>query len=118
MDFVEDIRLVDGPVLWAAWVAGAAGLAYLLWWRAGPAPRARLLRTAAAAVACTLGAVALVAFVHWLLIYVFAVFPAVLPLDVLAWSVPAVGALLLLVLRLAGIWRGTRAARRGLNPGG
>ena len=29
--FLEDISLVDGPVLWIAWAAGAAGLAYLLW---------------------------------------------------------------------------------------
>ena len=111
MDFVEDIRLVDGPVLWIAWAAGAAGLAYLLWWRAGPSRPRQLLRAGAAAVACALLAVALVALGHWLLIYVFAVFPEVLPLDVLGWSVPAVGALLLLVLRLKNIWGVRRPAQ-------
>jgi S-formylglutathione hydrolase FrmB len=121
VDFLEDIRLVDGPVLWVAWIAGAAGLAYLLWWRAAPwradstrpnsAGAVRILRAATAAVVCALLAAGLVAGGHWLLIYVFAVFPEVLPLDVLAWSLPAVCALLLLLLRLRSIWRTPRPAR-------
>ncbi len=111
MDFIEDIRLVDGPVLWFAWAAGLAGLAYLLWWR-GSAPRKlRLLRAGAAALASALLAAALVAGAHWLLIYVFSAFPEVLPLDVLAWSVPAVAAVLLLVLHLRRTWRPRPAAR-------
>ena len=31
MDYFDSLRLVDGPVVWLAWAAGAAGLAYLLW---------------------------------------------------------------------------------------
>ncbi|CAI3800729.1 alpha/beta hydrolase [Pseudarthrobacter sp. MM222] len=110
MDFLEDIRLVDGPVLWIAWAAGAAGLAYLLWWRDGLSRSRRVLRAAAAAVLAALLAAALVAGGHWLLIYVFSAFPEVLPLEVLAWSVPAVAALLLLILRLRRIWGAPRPA--------
>jgi S-formylglutathione hydrolase FrmB len=112
VDFLEDIRLVDGPVLWIAWAAGAAGLAYLLWWRDGPSRSRRVLRSGAAAVLAALLAAALVAGGHWLLIYVFSAFPEVLPLEVLAWSVPAVAALLLLILRLRRIW----GARRPGHP--
>jgi hypothetical protein len=111
VDFLEDIRLVDGPVLWIAWAAGAAGLAYLLWWRDGPSPLKRALRAAAAAVAAALLAAALVTGGHWMLIYVFSAFPEVLPREVLAWTVPAVAALLLLILRLTRIWRAKRPAR-------
>ncbi|MDQ0849631.1 hypothetical protein QFZ65_001569 [Arthrobacter sp. B3I9] len=115
MDSIEDIRLADGAVLWAAWAAGIAGLAALLWWSAGSSrPRSRsrrLLRAGTAVAVAALLAAVLVAFGHWLLIDVFAVFPEVLPLDVLAWSVPAVGALLLLILRLRGIWGPPRPAR-------
>ncbi|MDQ0820312.1 S-formylglutathione hydrolase FrmB [Arthrobacter sp. V4I6] len=111
MDFLEDIRLVDGPVLWIAWAAGAAGLAYLLWWRDGASRLQRVLRSGAAAVLSALLAAALVAGGHWLLIYVFSAFPEVLPREVLAWTVPAVAALLLLILRLKGIWGAKRPAR-------
>jgi S-formylglutathione hydrolase FrmB len=111
VDFFEDIRLVDGPVLWTAWAAGAAGLAYLLLWRDGTPRLRRVLQAGAAAVASVLLAAALVAGVHWLLIYVFSAFPEVLPREVLAWTVPAVAAALLLILRLLKIWRGRRAAR-------
>ena len=104
MDFLEDLRLVDGPVLWIAWAAGAAGLAYLLWHAAGAPPgRGRgpgwpaLLLAVAVAV---LSAAALLAGAHWLLIYVFSVFPGELPREVLAWSLPAVAALLLWLMRL------------------
>lgn len=109
----EHIRLVDGPVLWFAWAAGAAGLAYLLWARDGAAGprRRRAFRAAAAALACTLLAAGLVAGAHWLLIYVFSVFPEVLPQEVLAWAVPAVAALLLLILRVRSIWGRHRPAR-------
>jgi S-formylglutathione hydrolase FrmB len=111
VDFVEDIRLADGAVLWAAWAAGIAGLAALLWWSAGSSRPRRLLRAGAAVAVAALLAAAVVASAHWLLIDVFAVFPEVLPLDVLAWSVPAVAALLLLILRLRGIWGPARPAR-------
>jgi S-formylglutathione hydrolase FrmB len=98
VDFLEDIRLVDGPVVWIAWGAGVAGLAYLVWGRAR--------RRAAGPVAVELGAAvlvaaALVAAVNWLLIYGLSVLPEELPFDILAWSLPAVAALL---LWLRGIW--------------
>lgn len=101
MDYLEDIRLVDGPVLWTAWAAGAAGLAYLLW-RSGR--RHRVGASAVVIAAALLLAAALVAGSHLLLIYVFLAFPEELPWEVLAWSVPAVAALLLWLLRLHGIW--------------
>ena len=112
MDFFEDIRLVDGPVLWTAWAAGVGGLVYLLWWRDGASRSRLLLRSAAAAALSVLLAAALVAGGHWLLIYVFSAFPEVLPREVLAWTVPAVAALLLLILRLRRIW----AAKRPAHP--
>ena len=109
MDFIEDLRLVDGPVLWFSWAAGAAGVAYFLWQggrhltRHTAAPRwlAFLLPFAAAILA----AAALLAGAHWLMIYVFSVFPGELPAEVLAWSLPAVAALLLWILHLWRAWR-------------
>ncbi|MDQ0755861.1 alpha/beta hydrolase family protein [Arthrobacter sp. B3I4] len=101
MDFLEDIRLVDGPVLWTAWAVGVGGLAYLLW-RCGR--RHTVGVSAAVLSAALLLAAALVAGSHLLLIYVLSVFPEELPWEVLAWSVPAVAALLLWLLRLHGIW--------------
>ncbi len=101
MDFLEDIRLVDGPVLWTAWAAGTAGLSYLLW-RSGR--RHTLSASAAVICAAMLLAAAMVAGSHLLLIYVFSAFPEELPWEVLVWSVPAVAALLLWLLRLHGIW--------------
>jgi hypothetical protein len=52
-----------------------------------------------------LAAAALLAGVHWLMIYVFSVFPEELPREVLAWSLLPVTALLLWSMRLWGIWR-------------
>ncbi|MFS0718937.1 alpha/beta hydrolase-fold protein [Arthrobacter sp. 1P04PC] len=102
MDFVAEISLVEGPVLWGAWTAGAAGGVYLLWGRG--------LRWVLRAVVVVLAAAVIVAAVHWLLIYVFSTFPEVLPWEVLAWSVPAVAALLLWLVRLRGSTWGGRAA--------
>lgn len=113
MDFIEDLRVVDGPVLWIAWTAGTAGLLYLLWpggrrpvraaarGAAGPRRLAPLLPPAAAILAAAM----LLAGAHWALIYVFSVFPGELPREVLAWSLPAVTALLLWLMRLWSLWR-------------
>ena len=57
------------------------------------------------ALAAVALAAALVAGVHWLLIYAIAVFPEVLPAEVLAWSVPVVAALLLALHRGWSTWR-------------
>jgi S-formylglutathione hydrolase FrmB len=103
VDAIADIRLVDGPLFWAAWAAGAAGLIYLLWRRGRRWPLVPVLAAVVAAL--------IVAAVHWLLIYVFSTFPEELPREVLAWSVPAVAGLLLWATRLvpAG-WKGRAAA--------
>lgn len=119
MDFIEDLRIVDGPVLWIAWAAGTAGMLYLLWQpgrraargdagtKAPPSRLAFLLPPAAAIFA----AATLLAGAHWALIYVFSVFPGELPREVLAWSLPAVAALLLWLMRLWGTWRPHGTAR-------
>lgn len=109
MDFIEDLRLVDGPVLWLAWGAGAVGALYLLWrggqrrshHLAGPRWLVSLLTPAAA----TLCAAALLAAAHWMLVSGFSIFPEDLPREVLAWSLPAVTALLLWILLLWVSWR-------------
>lgn len=114
MHFIEELRLVDGPVLWGAWAAGAAGAAYLVW------VVLRSRRPAAAAVllaASVLVAAALVAAIHWLLVYGFSVFPEELPWEVLAWSLPALAALILWLYRLVGIFaRGKRTSRPATPP--
>lgn len=103
MDFLSDISLVDGPLLWLSIAAGIAGGLYLLWKRAKRWPLYVLVASAAA-----VGAIALV---HWLLIYVFSTFPAELPFEVLAWSVLPVAALILCAVRFPGSsWRGRTAA--------
>ncbi|MFF2246794.1 alpha/beta hydrolase [Arthrobacter sp. NPDC058130] len=127
MDYLNDLRLVDGPVVWFTWFAGAAGLAYLLWhavlrarFRQGfrqttfrqtgqrqPVPAAVVLS------AVILLAAALTAAVHWFLIYAISVFPDELPGETLAWSVAAVVALLLWLMGLPGLWaRGGNRTKR------
>lgn len=113
MVFAEDLRIVDGPVLWAACAAGIAGALYLLWPRGRK--RTPALHVAAAALAALIPAAALVLGVHWFLVYAVPVFPDVLPSEVLAWSVPAVAALLLALRRGWTTWRARpRPGRRGL----
>ena len=122
MDFLEDLRLVDGPVLWIAWAAGAAG-AGLPPLARRPAPQRDSPPDPAARWPDSLPSPSpppswlpprlLVAAVHWLMIYVFSVFPEELPGEVLAWSLPPVTALLLWLMRL---WW-TLAAADGPAPG-
>jgi enterochelin esterase-like enzyme len=102
VDVIADVRLTDGPVFWAAWTLGAAAALYLVW------PRATLgnRRSLVIVVSSVIAGVALVALVHWALIDVFSVFPEDLPFEVLTWSVPAVAALVLMLLRLPlSSWR-------------
>ena len=120
MDFLEDLRIVDGPVLWIAWTAGTAGLLYLLWGgrraaraATGREAAARWLAVLLPPAAAALAAAALLAVAHWAMIYVFSVFPGELPREVLAWSLPAVAALLLWLTRLWGTWRPTGARATG-----
>lgn len=92
VDFIADVHLTDGPVLWVAWVAGVLGGGWLLW----ACGRHWVVRVGAALL---LSAVVVVA-VHWLLIYAFAALPEEVPREVLAWFVVVVFALFLWVLRL------------------
>ncbi|MFE4198168.1 alpha/beta hydrolase [Paenarthrobacter sp. NPDC056912] len=91
MDFLLDVSLVDGPFLWFSIACGAVGGAYLLW---------RRERTWPVVVAASLlVAVGVVALVHWILIDLMATFSENLPFETLAWSVPAVAAILLCLSR-------------------
>ncbi|MFW0772222.1 alpha/beta hydrolase [Paenarthrobacter nitroguajacolicus] len=102
MDFVADVSLVEGPVLWGAWAAGVAGGVYLLWGRG--------VKWVLQAVAAAVASAVLVVAVHWLLVYVFSTFPGVLPWEVLGWFMPAAAALLLWFVRFRGsTWRGRTA---------
>ena len=122
MGVLEDLRLVDGPLLWLAWAAGSAGLVYFL----RQAARHRLPDTALPrwlgsllpVAAGVLFAAALLAAAHWLMIYVFSVFPGELPPEVLAWSLPPLTALLLWLMHLRHAWRspGGPAPRRFRRP--
>ncbi|TVU63323.1 esterase [Paenarthrobacter nitroguajacolicus] len=99
MDFLSDISLVDGPFLWFSIACGAAGGAYLLWW-----PRRTWPLIVAASLIISVGVVALV---HWILIDLLATFSENLPFETLAWSVPAVAAVLLCGVRFPrNSWRG------------
>ena len=124
MDFLSDLRLVDGPVVWFTWFSGAAGLAYLLWHavlrptglrqpafrKIGERPP---VPAAVVVAAVILLAAALVAAVHWFLIYAISVFPAELPGETLAWTLAAVVALLLWLMGLPGLWsRGGNRTKR------
>lgn len=119
MDFLDGLRLTDGPLVWAAWTAAAAGMAYLLRHTAFRHDGGRRRPGPAAAIVATvvLLAAALVAAVHWFLIYAISVLPDELPGETLAWSVPAVGALLLWVLFLYGLrGRGRGRSRPAGSP--
>jgi enterochelin esterase-like enzyme len=101
VDLVADVHLTDGPVLWVAWAAGAAGFGWLLW--------ARGRRWPLSAGAALLLAAGVVAALHWLLIYTFSALPESLPREVLAWFVAMVFALFLGVLRLWKLRRSSPA---------
>ena len=96
MDFIADVRLTDGPVFWTACVLGSAAAVYLVW-RPSPPGRRPWWVSVVVAVA---GGIAVVGLVHWALIDLFSTFPEDLPDDVLLWSVPAIAALILALLRL------------------
>jgi enterochelin esterase-like enzyme len=96
VDFIADVRLTDGPVFWTACVLGAAAAVYLLWRPASPGPRAWWVSI----VVAVAGGFAVVGIVHWALIDVFSAFPEDLPDDVLLWSVPAIAALILALVRI------------------
>ncbi|MCU1518200.1 MAG: esterase [Pseudarthrobacter sp.] len=104
MDLIADVRLTDGPVFWTACLLGAAAAAYLLW----PPPTTGRRLWWVSVVVSIGGGFAAVGLVHWALIDIFSTFPEDLPDDVLLWSVPAVAALILAVLRLP---RSTTAQR-------
>jgi S-formylglutathione hydrolase FrmB len=104
VDFIADVHLTDGPVLWVAWVAGVLGGGWLLWARG----RCWVLSVGAA----LLLSAGVVAAVHWLLMYIFLALPEEVPREVLAWFVAVVFALFLWVLRL---WK---LRRRSSAPAG
>ncbi|GAB3283983.1 alpha/beta hydrolase-fold protein [Sinomonas notoginsengisoli] len=105
MDWLYELRVVDGPVAVACWVLGIAGLAFLAALVLVPRPRAR---GAILAVASAAFAVAATLVLHWLIVDVLSIFPEDLPPEVLFWS--GVG-ILGVVLGLVGIIR-LGAARR------
>jgi S-formylglutathione hydrolase FrmB len=106
VDWLFDVRLVDGPVYWVSVALGLAGAGYLLM----VPSRRRARHWAFQVLAAAAAAFALVATVHWALINIFSVFPENIPDTVLLWVVPAVAALILLVLRVPrSSWR-SRAA--------
>jgi enterochelin esterase-like enzyme len=96
VDFIADVRLTDGPVFWAACVLGAVAALYLVW-RPSASVTRRWLK---AVILSLLAGPVVVAAVHWALIDVFSTFPDDLPVEVLIWTVPAVSALILLLVRL------------------
>ncbi|MDR6988878.1 enterochelin esterase-like enzyme [Paenarthrobacter nitroguajacolicus] len=99
MDFLSDVSLVGGPFLWFSIACGAAGGAYLLWRRRRSWP---LVVVASLAISA-----GIVTLVHWILVDLMAAFSENLPFETLAWSVPAVAAILLCVARFP------RTAARG-----
>lgn len=102
MDWFSDVRLIDGPLYWAALALGVAGAAYLILAPSKAGVWRRIMLPIAAAAA----AFGLVTTVHWALINVFAVFPDNVPDTVLLWVGAAVGAIILALLRLPGAsWR-------------
>ncbi|WP_411373632.1 alpha/beta hydrolase [Arthrobacter sp. MPF02] len=101
MDWIFDVRLIDGPLYWTALVLGLAGAGFLLF-----PPRNSGWRWSLRVIAAAAAGFALVATVHWALINVFSVFPDNVPDAVLGWVVPGVAAVLLALLRLPrGNWR-------------
>ena len=99
MDFLSDLSLVDGPFWWFSLLAGISGALFLLW--------RRTQRWPLLAAGAVLLAACCILVIHWVLIYVTSTFPAELPFEVLAWSVPPVAALFLWLLRIrTAKWRG------------
>jgi enterochelin esterase-like enzyme len=102
VDWFFDVRLTDGPVYWVSLALGIAGGVYLL----SGTPHARTRRRFLMVLAAAAAAFALVSAAHWALINVFSVFPENIPDTVLLWVVPAVAAVILLLLQLPrSSWR-------------
>ncbi|MGA8787840.1 MAG: alpha/beta hydrolase-fold protein [Paenarthrobacter sp.] len=91
MDFLSDVSLVGGPFLWFSIACGAAGGMYLLWRRRRSWPLVVVVSLAMSA--------GIVALAHWILVDLMATFSENLPFETLAWSVPAVAAVLLCAAR-------------------
>lgn len=99
MDFLSDLRLVDGPFFWFAWLCGLAGGIVLLWRRQRTWP--------VVVLGAGVLAVVILALVHWVLVDLLATFSENLPFEVLAWSAPGVAAVLLCAVRLRhSSWKG------------
>ncbi|MFJ4266779.1 alpha/beta hydrolase [Paenarthrobacter nicotinovorans] len=92
MDFLSDVSLVSGPFLWFSIACGIVGGAYLLW--------RRRLSWFLVVVGSLLSAIAVVALVHWILVDLMAVFSENLPFETVAWTVPAVAAIVLSAARI------------------
>jgi enterochelin esterase-like enzyme len=82
MDWLYELRVIDGPLAVACWALGIAGLAFLTtFFLRRPRPWGAVL--AAASVALAAGATLMG---HWLLVDIFNVFPEDLPPEVLVWG--------------------------------
>lgn len=83
MDWLYELRVVDGPLAIACWTLGVAGAAFLVALTLLRSPRWRgellLVSSVVVAVAATLAG-------HWLLVDIVNVFPEDLPPEVLAWG--------------------------------
>lgn len=106
MDWIYELRIVDGPLAVACWVLGLAGAAFLaaLVLLRRPRLRGALMWLASAALAAVATGIA-----HWLVVDIFNIFPEDLPPEVLGWAGFAA---------LGAIGCGVGLAVLGLSPRG